>query len=109
MRTPSPIMSGGRLTAGGAFFPETPRSRDFTPCKSDSSGGERTRTADFYVANVALYRLSYTPVGFPDRIPSPNGVAFAWTTLRPRPLSLLLHRPLDGISEGGLQHGGGHV
>ena len=26
-----------------------------------SSGGERTRTADFYVANVALYHLSYTP------------------------------------------------
>ncbi len=26
------------------------------------SGGERTRTADFYVANVALYQLSYTPV-----------------------------------------------
>jgi hypothetical protein len=26
-------------------------------------GGERTRTADFYVANVALYQLSYTPVG----------------------------------------------
>ena len=25
------------------------------------SGGERTRTADFYVANVALYQLSYTP------------------------------------------------
>ena len=27
------------------------------------SGGERTRTADFYVANVALYQLSYTPGG----------------------------------------------
>ena len=26
-----------------------------------SSGGERTRTADFHVANVALYQLSYTP------------------------------------------------
>src|SRR5579864_3755050 len=25
------------------------------------SGGERTRTADFYVANVALCQLSYTP------------------------------------------------
>jgi hypothetical protein len=24
-------------------------------------GGERTRTADFYVANVALCQLSYTP------------------------------------------------
>ncbi len=24
-------------------------------------GGERTRTADFHVANVALYQLSYTP------------------------------------------------
>ncbi len=30
-------------------------------------GGERTRTADFYVANVALYRLSYTPLQ-PPRI-----------------------------------------
>ena len=29
------------------------------------SGGERTRTADFYVANVALYQLSYTPAGPP--------------------------------------------
>lgn len=27
------------------------------------SGGERTRTADFYVANVALCQLSYTPGG----------------------------------------------
>jgi hypothetical protein len=26
-------------------------------------GGERTRTADFYVANVALCQLSYTPAG----------------------------------------------
>ena len=26
-------------------------------------GGERTRTADFHVANVALYQLSYTPKG----------------------------------------------
>ena len=32
------------------------------------SGGERTRTADFYVANVALYQLSYTPEG-PFRVP----------------------------------------
>jgi hypothetical protein len=29
--------------------------------REKTSGGERTRTADFYVANVALYRLSYTP------------------------------------------------
>src|ERR1039458_4597312 len=27
-----------------------------------TGGGERTRTADFHVANVALYQLSYTPV-----------------------------------------------
>jgi hypothetical protein len=26
-----------------------------------TGGGERTRTADFYVANVALCQLSYTP------------------------------------------------
>ena len=26
-----------------------------------TGGGERTRTADFYIANVALYQLSYTP------------------------------------------------
>ncbi len=29
--------------------------------RSTSGGGERTRTADFHVANVALYQLSYTP------------------------------------------------
>ena len=29
----------------------------------EASGGERTRTADFYVANVALCQLSYTPGG----------------------------------------------
>ena len=28
-----------------------------------AGGGERTRTADFYVANVALCQLSYTPGG----------------------------------------------
>ena len=33
-----------------------------------NGGGERTRTADFYVANVALYQLSYTPEG-PFRVP----------------------------------------
>ena len=26
-----------------------------------TGGGERTRTVDFYIANVALYQLSYTP------------------------------------------------
>ena len=30
--------------------------------RENAGGGERTRTADFYVANVALYQLSYTPV-----------------------------------------------
>ena len=40
-------------------------------CEHDfgaGGGGERTRTADFYVANVALYQLSYTPEG-PFRVP----------------------------------------
>jgi hypothetical protein len=37
-----------------------PRSSKLT--RGNCSGGERTRTADFYVANVALYQLSYTPV-----------------------------------------------
>ena len=36
--------------------------RSLTPTRGHCSGGERTRTADFYVANVALYQLSYTPV-----------------------------------------------
>ena len=32
-------------------------------CESEQlGGGDRTRTGDFYVANVALYQLSYTPV-----------------------------------------------
>ncbi len=35
--------------------------RDFTAASTGISGGERTRTADFYVANVALCQLSYTP------------------------------------------------
>src|ERR1700688_3972145 len=47
------------------------RFRDIRPVQKNSrknlskfaSGGERTRTADFYVANVALYQLSYTPGG----------------------------------------------
>jgi hypothetical protein len=39
----------------------SPRYRNFTNLPARISGGERTRTADFYVANVALYRLSYTP------------------------------------------------
>ena len=29
--------------------------------RENTGGGERTRTADFHVANVALYQLSYTP------------------------------------------------
>jgi hypothetical protein len=35
-------------------------------------GGERTRTADFYVANVALYQLSYTPEGSARIAPTPH-------------------------------------
>jgi hypothetical protein len=35
----------------------------------NGGGGERTRTADFHVANVALYQLSYTP----GRSPEPTG------------------------------------
>ena len=31
------------------------------PTRENTGGGERTRTADFHVANVALYQLSYTP------------------------------------------------
>ena len=42
------------------------------------SGGERTRTADFYVANVALYQLSYTPVGA-HRIAPGRDLRFSWT------------------------------
>jgi hypothetical protein len=32
-----------------------------SPVRVSLRGGERTRTADFHVANVALYQLSYTP------------------------------------------------
>jgi hypothetical protein len=39
------------------------------------SGGERTRTVDFYVANVALYQLSYTPEG-EDSVPKRGWCAF---------------------------------
>src|SRR3954454_23079926 len=47
--------------------PSTFGDRRWPPCPS---GGERTRTADFYVANVALYQLSYTPEG---KISVPTG------------------------------------
>src|ERR1700681_431891 len=39
--------------------------------RENVSGGERTRTADFYVANVALYQLSYTPEGSARIAPTP--------------------------------------
>jgi hypothetical protein len=39
------------------------REANLTCTSVEWSGGERTRTADFYVANVALYQLSYTPEG----------------------------------------------
>ena len=35
-------------------------------------GGERIRTADFYVANVALCQLSYTPDGRPRIVATPT-------------------------------------
>ena len=41
-------------------------------------GGERIRTADFYVANVALYQLSYTPEGSHSRC-SPEVVSVGRT------------------------------
>src|ERR1700733_8831640 len=47
-----PFSQPGSSTA----FREDRGKRYSNPC-----GGERTRTADFYVANVALYQLSYTP------------------------------------------------
>ena len=50
-------------------------------------GGERTRTADFYVANVALYQLSYTPEGTPSLGPVPEAAGVArpegWVRIRP--------------------------
>ena len=44
---------------------------------STTSGGERTRTADFYVANVALYQLSYTPEGTPMIVVRPENAGQA--------------------------------
>ncbi len=43
--------------------------------RENTGGGERTRTADFHVANVALYQLSYTPGR--DRHGPSDG--FLWT------------------------------
>ena len=36
----------------------------------NGSGGDRTRTDDFYDANVALYQLSYTPEGLGNLPPT---------------------------------------
>src|SRR5271166_2619065 len=47
--------------------PTSPLRHDARNLTTGASGGERTRTADFYVANVALYQLSYTPAE-PTRI-----------------------------------------
>ena len=57
-------------------------------------GGERTRTADFHVANVALYQLSYTP-GEGPRLLDGGGVGG--------------EAGLDGGLEAGLEDGGGEV
>ncbi len=48
----------GRHSVGPALATS---SAENAPTREDRSGGERTRTADFHVANVALYQLSYTP------------------------------------------------
>src|SRR5581483_3040393 len=62
-------------------------------------GGERIRTADFYVANVALCQLSYTPeVRFEDSRPSCASVR-RWR----------VGPALEGALEADLQDGGGHV
>jgi 2-dehydropantoate 2-reductase len=48
-----------------------------------SSGGERTRTADFHVANVALYQLSYTPKrGRPSKIEAATAARIVAMTSR---------------------------
>ncbi len=59
-----------------------------------SGGGERTRTADFHVANVALYQLSYTP-GVGSRLVD----VWAWRT----------ELELDRRLEAGLEERGGEV
>ena len=46
-------------TRSGARMPRL-EARTVSGCPG---GGERIRTADFYVANVALCQLSYTPEG----------------------------------------------
>jgi hypothetical protein len=66
-----------------------------SPAPSTSSfarGGERIRTADFYVANVALYQLSYTP-GTEDQ--DSSGVVF----------DLRRKVGLDGGLQAGLEDG----
>ena len=50
-------------------------------------GGERTRTVGLYIANVALYQLSYTP-GCPTRLAAPDRRAVHGDHMLPAPLSL---------------------
>lgn len=58
--------------------------------RENTGGGERTRTADFHVANVALYQLSYTPgitgseskEDFFRRVPSKSGLGLRLAELR---------------------------
>ncbi len=68
-------------------------------------GGERTRTADFYVANVALYQLSYTPLQRP-RI-QPGGSRSGGSSRRAGTGGGALG--LDCMLQIRLEHGRGHV
>src|SRR5580658_7982073 len=65
-----------------------PRSPTLT--RGNCSGGERTRTADFYVANVALYQLSYTPEGVSRIAP---GTDLVFYLFRPRPIRVSSRLP----------------
>jgi hypothetical protein len=57
-------------------------------------GGERTRTADFYVANVALYQLSYTPRGTVQGTKGTRrGLSVRWRRERTRSRAASAPRP----------------
>ena len=55
------IADSGAPAAEIAEFTPLSRIETLLNVRRTCGGGERTRTADFYVANVALYQLSYTP------------------------------------------------
>src|SRR5687767_14990102 len=75
VRTTARANVSPRRLIASTYLPPTIANGTRASRRASASGGERIRTADFYVANVALCQLSYTPAGNGQCTAGPGGAS----------------------------------